>query len=59
MVLEDDDEGDQGGPDSETAGEARDSNGTDDGSKDEKKANKKRGMLAWFKLRVSSENVPL
>jgi centromeric protein E len=51
LILEDDDEGGQGG-DSEARGEGRDSVGTEDSCKDEKKAIKKRGMLAWFKLRV-------
>lgn len=52
LIHEDDDEGDQGGPDFEGNGDGRDSLGTEDGLKDEKKAIKKRGMLAWFKLRV-------
>lgn len=52
LIHEDDDEGDQGGPDFEGNGDSRDSLGTEDGLKDEKKAIKKRGMLAWFKLRV-------
>ncbi|XP_024391200.1 kinesin-like protein KIN-7C, mitochondrial isoform X2 [Physcomitrium patens] len=50
LVLEDDDEGGQGG-ESDAREECRDGTGTDDSCKDEKKAIKKRGMLAWFKLR--------
>ncbi|XP_073389488.1 kinesin-like protein KIN-7C, mitochondrial [Physcomitrium patens] len=50
LILEDDDEGGQGG-EFDAKGEGRDGIGTDDSCKDEKKAIKKRGMLAWFKLR--------
>jgi len=51
LILEDDDEGGHGS-ELEGRGEARDGTGAEDGCKDEKKAIKKRGMLAWFKLRV-------
>lgn len=51
LILEDDDDGGQGG-ELEARGEGRDGIGIEDICKDEKKAIKKRGMLAWFKLRV-------
>ncbi len=44
---------DQGVPDSEGTGEGKgNSDSMDDSTQEEKKSNKKRGMLAWFKIRV-------
>ena len=50
LVLEDDDDAGLGGE--LESREGKDGIGTEDSCKDEKKAIKKRGMLAWFKLRV-------
>jgi hypothetical protein len=52
-MWEDDGMRDQGVPDSEGTGEVKgNSDSTDDSTQEEKKSNKKRGMLAWFKIRV-------
>lgn len=56
LILEDDDDGGQGG-ELEARGEGRDGIGIEDICKDEKKAIKKRGMLAWFKLRKNDSLV--
>jgi centromeric protein E len=53
LMWEDDGMRDQGVPDSEGTGEVKgNSDSTDDSTQEEKKSNKKRGMLAWFKIRV-------
>jgi len=61
LMWEDDGMRDQGVPDSEGTGEVKgNSDSTDDSTQEEKKSNKKRGMLAWFKIRKteSASSIP-
>jgi hypothetical protein len=54
LILEEDEEECQGLADEGTTEGRGDYSGTDDNTQEEKKSNKKRGMLAWFKIRVRS-----
>jgi centromeric protein E len=53
LILEEDEEECQGLADEGTTEGRGDYSGTDDNTQEEKKSNKKRGMLAWFKIRKS------
>jgi centromeric protein E len=54
LILEEDEEECQGLADEGTTEGRGDYSITDDNTQEEKKSNKKRGMLAWFKIRVRS-----